>query len=128
MIAHVTAAALVSENKTLAHPASADSIPTSAGKEDHVSMGALAARKAERVVDHVAQVLAIEALCAAQALDFLRPLKPGRGVAAAHRAVRRRIPHMGEDRILSNDLAVAREMIEDGTLRRAAERSVGRLS
>jgi histidine ammonia-lyase len=127
MMAHVTAAALVSENKVLAHPASVDTIPTSAGKEDHVSMGAHAARKAGRVVDHVATVLAIEAIAAAQALDFLRPLRPGRGVEAARRALRRRIDPLDRDRVLADDIARARELLDGESLRRAAEAAVGPL-
>ena len=127
MMAHVTAAALVSENKSLAHPASVDTIPTSAAKEDHVSMGVTAARKAAAIVDHVATVLAIEALAAAQALDFLRPLRPGRGVAAAHRAIRSRITAMNADRFLAPDIADAKRLVESGLVRRAAEKAAGPL-
>jgi len=128
MMAQVTAAALVSENKILAHPATVDSIPTSAAKEDHVSMGAHSARKAARIVDHVMTVLAVELLAAAQALDFLRPLRPGRGVAVAHRAFRRAISHMHEDRVLATDISMARRLVGTETLRRAAENVVGALS
>ncbi len=128
MLAHVTAAALVSENKTLAHPASVDTIPTSAGKEDHVSMGAWAARKAWSVVRHVETVLAIELLAAAQALDLLRPLQGGRGVEAARRAVRRRVAHLEADRVLAEDIARARALIAGGTLRRSVERVCGPLA
>jgi histidine ammonia-lyase len=127
MLAHVTAAALVSENKVLAHPASVDTIPTSAAQEDHVSMGAHAARKAERVVDHVATVLAVEVLAAAQALDTLRPLTAGRGVEAARRAFRRRVSRMREDRVLAGDIASARLAVDDRSLRTAAERVTGPL-
>ncbi len=127
MMAQVTAAALVSENKVLAHPASVDSIPTSAAKEDHVPMGAHAARKAARIVDHLATVLAIEALCAAQALDFLLPLRAGAGVEAARRALRRTIRPMHVDRVLSDDILRARRIVDDETLRRAAEKKVGPL-
>ena len=125
MMAHVSAAALVSENKVLAHPASVDSIPTSAAKEDHVSMGAHAARKAAHVVEHVATVLSIELLCAAQALDLLRPLQPGKGVEAARRAFRRRIPHMHHDRVLADDIRKARALVDAQTIRTAVERAVG---
>jgi histidine ammonia-lyase len=128
MMAHVTAAALVSENKGLAHPASVDTIPTSAAKEDHVSMGVTAARKAAAIVDHVATVLAVEALAAAQALDFLRPLRPGRGAAAAHRAVRARIAAMDRDRFLAPDIERAKGMLDSGALLRAVERAVGPLA
>lgn len=127
MLAQVTAAALVSENKVLAHPASVDSIPTSAGKEDHVPMGAHAARKAAQIIENAATVVAVEALCAAQALDFLAPLRPGRGVEAARRALRRKIPHMDRDRALYRDIAAARRLVDDEALRDAAERAVGRL-
>jgi histidine ammonia-lyase len=128
MMAHVTAAALVSENKVLAHPASVDTIPTSAGKEDHVSMGVHAARKAEEVVRNAETVLAIEALAAAQALDFLAPLKPGRGVLAAHRAFRRLVPRLRRDRVLAPDIATAHGAIRDEALRLAAEAVCGTLA
>jgi histidine ammonia-lyase len=128
MLAQVTAASLVSENKVLAHPASVDSITTSASKEDHVSMGVTAARKAERIVDHVSTVLAIEALCAAQALDLRRPLRPGRGVEAARSAIRRRIPHLKEDRVLAPDIERAKRMLDDGSLRAAVEKEIGPLA
>jgi histidine ammonia-lyase len=127
MLAHVTAAALVSENKVLAHPASVDTIPTSAGKEDHVAMGAHAARQAAQIVRHVGTVLGIELLCATQALDLLRPLKGGRGVEAVRRAVRRKIPHLEHDRIMSTEIARATELISAGIVRRAAERGAGTL-
>ncbi len=116
MIAQVTAAALVSENKVLCHPASVDSIPSSAGKEDHVSMGSISARKAARVVEHVRQGLAIEILVAAQGLDLRLPLAPGRGVLAAHRAVRERVPTLERDRPLHEDMAAVAAMITDDTL------------
>ena len=128
MMAHVTAAALVSENKVLAHPASVDSVSTSAAKEDHVSMGAHAARKATRIVDNVARVIAIEALCAAQALDFLKPLKAGAGVEASRRALRRRIARLQADRVLATDIEHARELVEDAVLQEAAEGVVGPLA
>jgi histidine ammonia-lyase len=128
MLAQVTAAALVSENKVLAHPATVDSIPTSAGKEDHVAMGVHAARKAARIVDHVTTVVAIELLCAAQALDLLDPLRPGRGVAAARDALRRHVAHLDRDRVLAGDIERARGLVDDGTIRRAAERRAGALS
>ncbi len=127
MIAHVTAAALVSENKVLAHPASVDSIPTSAAKEDHVSMGAHAARKAARIVDHAGTVLGIEALCAGQALDLHRPLKAARAVESVRAALRRVIPHMKRDRVLATDIEKSKRWIESGKLRAAAEKVCGPL-
>ncbi|HEX2164805.1 MAG TPA: histidine ammonia-lyase, partial [Thermoanaerobaculia bacterium] len=114
MIAQVTAAALASENKGLAHPASVDSIPTSADKEDHVSMGMGAALKLGRVVDNVRQVLAIELLAAAQGIDLLRPLASSRLLEALHAAVRRRVARWDEDREMAPDLAAAAELLAGG--------------
>ncbi len=105
MIAQYTAAALVSENKVLAHPASVDSIPTSGNMEDHNSMGSIAALKLRSVVKNVETVLAIELLCAAQGIDFLAPLKPGAGTGSAHQRIRQRVPHLDEDRNVSEDIA-----------------------
>jgi histidine ammonia-lyase len=126
MIAQYTAAALVSENKVLAHPASVDSIPTSANQEDHVSMGTIAARQAADIVRNARHVAAIELLCAAQALDFRAPLRGGRGVEAARRAVRSAVPFMDRDRVLYPDLEAA-ERVVDGMLLEEAERAVGTL-
>jgi histidine ammonia-lyase len=116
MIAHYTAAALVNELQTLVHPASADTIPTSANQEDHVSMGATSALHLREAIDRAEHVLAIEALCAAQGLDFRSPLRPGVGVAAAHAAVRRRVPHLDEDRSPSPDIAAVRQIVHSGEL------------
>ncbi|MEP6860623.1 MAG: histidine ammonia-lyase [Deltaproteobacteria bacterium] len=123
MIAQVTAAALVSENKILAHPASVDSIPSSAGREDHVSMGATAALKLHMIHDHVRTVLAIELLCAAQGLDLRRPLASTKPVEAVHAAIRARVPAMMEDRPLAPDIAAVRALIDDGTLLATARRA-----
>jgi histidine ammonia-lyase len=120
MIAQVTAAALVSENKILCHPASVDSIPTSAGREDHVSMGAHAALKLARVVDQVNDVLAIELLCACQAIDLRAPLRPAPALAAVHDAVRAKVPVMRRDRAIAPDIAAVRALVDDGTLLAAA--------
>ena len=127
MMAQVTAAALVSENKVLAHPASVDSIPTEAGQEDHVSMGPIAARKARAVVRHARRVVSIELLAACQALDFLRPLRPGRGAEAAWRAVRAAVPFMETDRVLARDIAAVEGILDDGSVRNAVESACGRL-
>ena len=127
MMAHVTAASLVSENKILCHPASVDSIPTEANQEDHVSMGPIAARKARAVVRHARTVLAIEVLSACQALDFLAPLRPGRGALAAYEAVRRAVPFMETDRVLADDIRAVEGLVRAGTLRAAAESAAGRL-
>lgn len=116
MIAQVTSAALVSENKVLCHPASADSIPSSAGREDHVSMGMSAALKARQVVENVRTCLAIELLVAAQALDLRAPLRPAPRVAEAHRRVRAAVPHLDADRELHRDVAAVCRLVDDGAL------------
>jgi histidine ammonia-lyase len=116
MIAQITAAALVSENKVLAHPSSVDTIPTGANREDHVSMGATSARKARQVLRNTETVLAIELMCAAQALEFRRPLRPGRGVERAYQLLRERVPPLDEDRNLSVDIAAATELVRSGAL------------
>jgi histidine ammonia-lyase len=116
MIAQVSAAALVSENKILAHPASVDSIPSSAGREDHVSMGATAALKLATIESHVRDVLAIELLCAAQGLDLRRPLRTTPKLEAIHAVIRSRVPPMMVDRPLSPDIAAVRSLIDDGSL------------
>lgn len=127
MISQYTAAALVSENKVLAHPASVDSIPTSANQEDHVSMGTHAARKARAIYENVLWVLAIELASAAQALDFHAPLRPGKGVEAIYRRIREEIPHLDRDRYLKPELSRLRELIRSGTLVRVAEEVVGEM-
>ncbi|MDQ7848925.1 MAG: histidine ammonia-lyase [Armatimonadota bacterium] len=127
MLAQYTAAALVAENKVLAHPASVDSIPTSGNQEDHVSMGSIAARKAARVVEHVEQVVGIEALCAAQALEFRGAEEASPAVRAVYRAVRQVIPPLERDRVLAGDLALARDLVRQGILLQAAEEAVGPL-
>ncbi|HVL11279.1 MAG TPA: histidine ammonia-lyase [Gemmata sp.] len=111
MIPQYTAAALVSENKVLCHPASVDSIPTSLGQEDHVSMGSVSAVKLLRVFENVETVLAIELLTAAQALDYRLPLRPGRGVEAAHKLVRARTPHREADYLFHDDLNPVLELV-----------------
>ena len=116
MIAQVSAAALVSENKVLAHPASVDSIPSSAGREDHVSMGATAALKLAMIHDHVRTVLAIELLCAAQGLDLRRPLRTTKPLEAVHAVIRAKVPAMMVDRPLAPDIVAVRALIDDGSL------------
>src|SRR5436190_10467027 len=111
MIAQVTAAALAAETKLLAHPACVDTIPSSAGREDHVSMGMTAALKARTAVENARNGLAIELLVAAQALDFRKPLRAGVGAAAAHDAIRARVPHMDDDRELHRDISAVRELL-----------------
>jgi len=114
MLAHVTAAALVSENKGLAHPAAVDSIPTSADKEDHVSMGMGAALKLGKVVDNVRWVLAIELAAAAQGIDLLRPLTSSLPLEALHASIRARIARWDQDREMAPDLAAAADFLRDG--------------
>jgi histidine ammonia-lyase len=116
MIAHYTAAALVNELQTLVHPASADTIPTSANQEDHVSMGGTSALHLREIVERAEHVLAIEALCAAQGLDFRAPLRPGAGVATAHAAIRHRVRHLDEDRPPAPDIAALRQLVHAGDL------------
>jgi len=116
MIAQVTSAALVSENKILAHPASVDSIPSSAGREDHVSMGMTAALKARQVVENVRTCLAVELLVAAQAVDLRAPLRPGAKVAEAHRRIRAVVPHLDEDRELHRDIEAVGRLLDEGSL------------
>lgn len=111
MIAQVTAAALAAESKVLAHPACVDTIPSSAGREDHVSMGMTAALKARTVVENARSGLAIELLVAAQALDLRGPLEAGAGAQAAHDLIRRHVPHLAEDRELHRDIAAVRELL-----------------
>jgi histidine ammonia-lyase len=120
MMAHVTAAALVSEMKTLAHPAAADSIPTSAGREDHVSMSMWAALKAARAVELATNVVAIECLAASQAIDLLAPLQTSGPLAAVHAAIRTTIPVLEADRPPAPDIARLAEMIATGELERAS--------
>jgi histidine ammonia-lyase len=104
MMAQVTAAALVAENRVLCHPASVDSIPTSADKEDHVSMGMTAANKLEPVVANVRRILAIELMAAAQGVDLLRPLRSSPALEALHEDVRRVLPFWDQDRLMAVDL------------------------
>jgi histidine ammonia-lyase len=121
MIAQYTAAALVSENKSLAHPASVDSIPTSADQEDHVSMGTIAARKCRQILSNTKKVVAIEYMCAAQGLDLLAPLKPSVPLSAAHERIRRDVPKLEDDRQLSGDINSISAMIDSSEIVDAVE-------
>lgn len=127
MIPQYTAAAIVSENKVLAHPSCVDSIPTSAGQEDHVSMGAYSAKKAGAVLSNTKRVLAIELLSATQGIDFRAPLKPGLGTAAAHKAFRSEITFVEKDPYMYPLLAHSLELVENGKIVAAAENEVGLL-
>ena len=125
MIAQYTAAALVSENKVYCHPASVDSITTSAAQEDHVSMGNHAGLKLLRVIENTERVLAIELLCAAQGVDFLAPRKPGRGTAALHAAVRQRVSYLEEDRILRDEIETVAALVSDDAFLEEVEAASG---
>ncbi len=113
MIVQVAAASLVSENKVLSHPASVDSIPTSADKEDHVSMGTIAARKFDSIVDNSENIVAMEMLSACQALDLLKPLEPSSMVAGAFKKIREQVPFAETDRVFSKDIETIYSMIKD---------------
>ncbi len=127
MLVQVLAAAVVAEARANAFPASTDSIPTSANREDHVSMATLAARKARRAVGLLGRVLACELVCAAQGLEFHRPLRPGRGVEAAYARLREHVPPLGRDRTLHRDIARAERLLRSGSLLTAAEVECGPL-
>jgi len=127
MMAQVTAAALVGEARVLAHPATAGTVPTGGGQEDHVSHGPYAARKAGQVLGLAQKIVASELLAAAQGIDLLRPLRTTPGLEAAHAALRERVPRLDEDRPLAPDLEAAYAMVRTGSLLRAVEDTVGRL-
>ena len=118
MIAHVTAASLASENKSLAHPASVDSLPTSANQEDHVSMATFAARRLQPMIANVAHILGIEALAAAQGIEFLRPLTSSPALEQAHALIRGTCPAMMQDRYLAPDIEAASAMVASGSMAR----------
>ncbi|HHZ04062.1 HAL/PAL/TAL family ammonia-lyase, partial [Acetomicrobium hydrogeniformans] len=127
MIPQYVCAALVSENKVLAHPSSVDSIPTSANQEDHVSMGAYAARKAQTILSNAQKVIAIEILTAAQALEFSAPLKPGKGVYKAFQAIRERTPFLDEDIFMAPLIEEVLSLVKSGEIVREVEEEVGEL-
>ena len=118
MIAHVTAAALASENKSLAHPASVDSLPTSANQEDHVSMATFAARRLQAMIANVAHILGIELLASAQGIDFLRPLQSSPALEQVHAVLRAQCPTMMQDRYLAPDIEAASRLVRGGELAR----------
>ena len=124
MIPQYTSAALASENKTLCFPASVDSIPTSLGQEDHVSMGSISARKALKIIDNLENILAVELLCAAQAFDYRRPLKSSRILELVHKLIRNNISHAEKDRIFADDLKVARGLVASGKIRKAVDKGL----
>lgn len=127
MIAQYSAASLVSENKVLAHPASVDSIPSSANQEDHVSMGTTAARKARSIIYNVSRVLGIEYLAAAQAIDFRGDFKLGRGTEVAYKLIRKEIEHLDEDRVMYIDINKASRLVDSGTLVKEVEDKIGEI-
>ena len=118
MIAHVTAAALASENKSLAHPASVDSLPTSANQEDHVSMATFAARRLQPMISNTAHILGIELLAAAQGIEFLRPLQSSAALEQVHALLRQHIPAMAQDRFMAPDIEHATTLVRNGSLSR----------
>jgi histidine ammonia-lyase len=127
MVAQYTAAALVSENKILSHPASVDSISVSADQEDHVSMGPIAVRKCAEILRNVRAALAIEMMCAAQAIDFRRPLSPGRGTRVAYREIRKTVPFLEDDRVLYPDIEKMVDLLRGDVILGAVEAEVGEL-
>lgn len=127
MIVQVAAASLVSENKVLAHPASVDSIPTSAEKEDHVSMGTIAARKFAQILRNAENVVAMELLSACQAIDLVAPLQPNAAVKAVHERIRKDVPFAKEDRIFSKDVLAIKALMTSGELLKVVQNAVGEL-
>jgi histidine ammonia-lyase len=127
MVAQYTAAALVSENKVLSHPASVDSISVSADQEDHVSMGPIAVRKCTEILKNVRTVLAIEMMCAAQAVEFHEGRRPGKGTAVAYDLIRSKVPKLVDDRVLHPDIEAIRQMVEDCSILDAVEAEIGSL-
>lgn len=127
MIPQYTAAAIVSENKVLAHPSVVDSIPTSANQEDHVSMGGYSARKGRQILDNTNRVIAVEMVNAAQGMDFRAPLKPGKGSGAAFKEFRKHVPFYEKDQFMQPLLLKSLEMVENGTVVKAVEEAIGEL-
>ncbi|AZA77292.1 histidine ammonia-lyase [Chryseobacterium sp. G0186] len=121
MILQYTSAALASENKGLCFPASADSIPTSLGQEDHVSMGSIGARKLHQVIENVEKILGIELFCAAQAMDYHAPLRPGKILKTVHDFVRSKVNHIEEDQIMHDMMQITIDMVKDGSLLKVAQ-------
>ena len=124
MIAQYTAASLVSENKVLSHPASVDSIPTSANQEDHNSMGSIAARKCFQILSNVQKVIAIELLAASQGIEFLKPLKCGKGTGVAHNYIRKLVKPLEDDRIIYKDIERLIKLVESGEILQIVESAV----
>jgi histidine ammonia-lyase len=127
MLSQYTAGALVCENRILSHPAATGSIPAAADQEDFVSMGMTSALKTRQIIDNAQAVLAIELMAGAQAIDFRKPLKPGKGVQAAHEVIRKYVAHLDEDRPLYDDINKLKEVVQSGEILEATERAVGNL-
>jgi len=127
MVAQYTAAALVSENKVLSHPATVDSISVSADQEDHVAMSPIAIRKCTEIVKNVGAVLAIEMYCAAQAFDFRKPLKPGKGTRIAYEVIREHVSFLEKDRVLYPDINKIADLVRNSTILDAVEEKLGEL-
>ena len=125
MIAHVTSAALASENKYLSHPASVDSIPTSTDKEDHVSMGVTAGIKLLKVIENTRYCLAIEALCASQAIDFQSPQKTSKALQAVHETIRKSVPKIEKDRVFNKDIEMIAKLIKNNEIINVCEKVTG---
>lgn len=128
MVAQYTAAALVSENKVLSHPAVVDSIPVSADQEDHVAMTPIAVHKCREIISNGIGVIAIALLCAAQGADFRQPLRPGRGGRIAHRLIREKVPFLKNDRILHPDIAQVAQLVREGTIVKKVEEELGEIT
>jgi len=124
MIAQYTAASLVSENKTLAHPASVDSIPTSANQEDHNSMGSIAARHCFQILENLENVLAIELIAAAQGIEFLKPLKLGKGTELAYKEIRKVLPPLNKDRIIYRDISKILKLVKNNSILNSVENKI----
>ncbi len=127
MLTQYTAGALVCENRILSHPAATGSIPAAADQEDFVSMGMTTALKTQQIIDNAQAVLAVELMAGAQAVDFRKPIKPGKGVQAAARIIRKYVDHLEEDRPLYDDINKLKEVVESGEILEAVEKAVGQL-
>lgn len=127
MLSQYTAGALVCENRILSHPAATGSIPAAADQEDFVSMGMTTALKTQQIIDNAQAVLAVELMAGAQAMDFRKPLEPGKGVKAAYEVIRKYVDYLDEDRPLFNDINKLKEVVQSGEILDAVERAVGRL-
>jgi histidine ammonia-lyase len=127
MLSQYTAGALICENRILSHPAATGSIPAAADQEDFVSMGMTTALKTQQIIDNAQAVLGIEFMAGAQAVDFRKPIKTGKGIQAAASIIRKYVDHLEEDRPLFDDINKLKEVVESGEILEAVEKAVGRL-